>query len=182
MSGTDVTPDMGFDFLSLTKFYVPLVKGNIPLAQAMAYRDLTGKFGKTGVGMSANGITGERAVKYPPEMLLDASTAAVNVALMSYAKNEAIDNADGIILRATNNTPKNHIWEVLTYDEEFGFTKHTDFAGSKWLVQGYKEQQEDAKAAARRHKIEQEILNAEAMRSAEYWDSLIQHSTSLPRE
>ena len=115
-------PNMIAEYDAMVAQFYPLTKGDIGMAQSMAYEAVQRNWGITGVG-------GEmRAVKNPPERILQASSKNVEDGLKSYATEKKV-NHENIFLASDSKTLKDHSWQVFILDPDSGSLSKMD---SRW--------------------------------------------------
>lgn len=112
-SNVESHPDMVAQFTALTKQHYPVTKGNIKQAQALAYEGIRKTWGIT----EAGGNGKKRAMKNPPEQLLQMTPDQLNKGLAIYAAENNLAGKE-LYLASDSDTPKNHSWQVLTLDKE----------------------------------------------------------------
>lgn len=118
----DPPPSMIAEFDAMVNQLYPLAKGDIGRARTMAYEAIQRNWGITGVG-------GEmRAVKHPPERMLQASSKSVEDGMKLYARGMDI-NYEHMRLGSDSLTVKDHSWQVFIMDPETGSTTKME---SRW--------------------------------------------------
>ena len=169
--GTDVgaDPAMHASFQVMTRHYYPLVKGDMKKAQQMAYEAVQEEWGMTGVGLQPGKYTpGNRASRFPPERLYNASTEQVNVGLEMFAEAEGID-FNKIILAPDMDTPRNRSYPVILYNEaDDDFDPHpTRFNGSEWIMKGFDRDWTKQMEIEKYKSRSRELVNQQALQPAD---------------
>lgn len=120
-SNVEAHPDMVAQFTALTKQHYPITKGNIAQAQALAYEGIRKTWGIT----EAGGNGKKRAMKNPPEQLLQMTPDQLNKGLKIYAAENDLAGKE-LYLSSDSDTLKTYSWNVLTLDKETNlFELHT---------------------------------------------------------